>query len=107
MGVAHRVADLLEGAARRKHGKAGGKGDLPAGRQASGHAHHVALGNAALNEAVWVCLAKILHFCGVGQIGYQHHNIRIRLSQLHQGFAEALPGGFFHNFSHLHSLPFS
>ncbi len=49
--VADGVADLLKRAARGKHGKAGNKGDIAHGGQACSHAHHIALGNAAVKVA--------------------------------------------------------
>src|SRR5699024_4622804 len=48
-GIADGVADLLKGAACRKHGKGAGKGDLACGGDPSRHAHHIGLSDTAVN----------------------------------------------------------
>ncbi len=55
-GVGDRVADLLKGTACSEHRKAGHEGDITHGGQAGGDAHHVGLGNTAVEVAVRVRL---------------------------------------------------
>ena len=104
VGVADGVAHLLKGTAGGKHGKAGNKGHIAHGGQAGGHAHHVALGNAAVKVAVRICLAEHAGLGGGGQVGVQHHDVVVTLcSQLLQGVAVAVTG---RNLLHICHLTF-
>ena len=62
VGVGHAVADLLKGASRGEHGKGGGDDGLARGGQTRGDAHHVALGDTAVKEAVGVGLGEVAGF---------------------------------------------
>ena len=103
-GVSDGVADLLKGTARSKHGKAGNERGIAHGGQARSHAHHVALGNAAVKVAVRICLAEHAGLGGGGQVGVQHHDVVVTLcSQLLQGVAVAVTG---RNLLHICHLTF-
>ena len=100
MRVSHRVTHLLKGAARAKHRKAGGKGNLSAGRQARRNANHVAFCDTAINKALWIRLFKNTGFGGRRQISVQHHNSIVSCGQLGNRFAKAFSGGLFYHFCH-------
>ena len=106
VGVAHRVAHLLEGAAGCKHGKAGNKGHIAHSGQTCGHAYHVALGDAAVKVTVRVCLLEHTGLGSGGQIGVQHHQIIVAFrSQFLQGVAVAVAGRDLFHVCHLSSPP--
>ena len=54
VAVAHRVADLVVGAARAEHGEGTREGDVARERQPGGHIDHVLLGDAAVEQALRV-----------------------------------------------------
>ena len=106
VGVADGVAHLLKGTAGGKHGKAGNKGHIAHGGQAGGHAHHVALGNAAVKVAVRISLAEHAGLGGGSQVSVQHHQVVVALSgQLLQGVAVAFTGSDLFHVCHLTSPP--
>ena len=86
-GIAHGVADLLPGTAGSKHGEGVDEGLLAAGGQAGGHAHHVALSDAHVEEPVGIGLHKALGHGSARQVGVEHHQLGILLSQLYQRIA--------------------
>ena len=105
-GVGDGVADLLKGTACGKHGKAGNKGNITHGGQTCGHAHHVALGNAAVKVTVRVSLAEHAGLGGSGKVCVQHHQILVALcGQLLQGVAVAFTGSNFLHICHLSFPP--
>ena len=105
-GVSDRVADLLKGTACGKHGKAGNKGNITHGGQTCGHAHHVALGNAAVKVTVRVRLTEHAGLGGGSQVSVQHHQVVVALSgQLLQGVAVAFTGSDLFHVCHLTSPP--
>ena len=104
--VADGVADLLKRAARGKHGKAGNKGHVAHGGQARGHAHHVALSNAAVKMTVRVSLAEHTGLGGSSKVCVQHHQILVALcGQLLQGVAVAFTGSDLLHICHLSFPP--
>ena len=100
VGVADGVADLLKGAARRKHGKAGRKRHQPHRRHTGGGGHHVALGNAAVKMAVGIGFFEDAGLGGGGQIGVQHHHVGVIFCQFYQRGAVAVAGGNFFDLTH-------
>ena len=93
VGVGHGVADLLKGTARSEHRKAGHEGDIAHGGQAGGDAHHVGLGDAAVEVAVRVSLAEHTGLGSGSEVGVQYHQIVVALSgQCFQSIAVALAG---------------
>ena len=75
--IADGVADLLIGAASRKHSEGGCKRDLAGQRKADSHVDHVVLSDTAIEETIGECL---LEGAGLGsgrQIGVQNHQILI------------------------------
>ena len=101
VGVADGVADLLKGAARSKHRKAGHKGNIAHRAHAGGNADHVLLGNAAVKVAVRVGLLEDIGLGGGGQVGVEDHQIvSALLGQLYQRVAVADTGSNFFNLSH-------
>ena len=100
------VADLVVGAAGGEHGKAGGEGGVAHAGQTRSHAHHVLLGNAAVEEPVGVLLPEQGSLGGGGQVRVQHHNVVMAfLGQLHQRAAVAVTGGDFFHLSHCCARP--
>ena len=102
-GVGDGVAHLLPGAAGGEHGEGVGKGLEAAGGQAGGHALHVALGDAHVEEALGIGGFKALGHGGSGQVGLQHDQLGITVSQGDQGVAVGITGGFL--FRHVSSPP--
>ena len=79
-GIADGVADLLKGAACRKHGKGAGKGDLACGGDPSRHAHHIGLSDTAVNMALRKSLLEGACLGGVRQVSVQDNYILVFLS---------------------------
>ena len=105
MGVADGVADLLISTSGSEHGKGGSKGDQAAGGQSRRHAHHIRLGDAAVEMTVGVRFGKHAGFRGACQVGVQHHNVLMLRAQGNQPTAVALAGGHFFDFCHLTCPP--
>ena len=100
------VTSRLRAEAVGKHGKAGNKGNITHGGQTCGHAHHVALGNAAVEVTVRVRLAEHAGLGGGSQVSVQHHQVVVALSgQLLQGVAVAFTGSDLFHVCHLTSPP--
>ena len=102
-GVGDGVADLLIGPACAEHSKGGAEGNEPHGGQARRHIHHVALGNAAVKEAIGIGRLEKFGHGSPGQIGIQHHNLIVGSAQLYQRLAVGFTGGDF--FTHALSPP--
>ena len=103
VGVGDGVADLLKGTAGGKDGKAVGKGLLAGGCQTGGHGHHIALGDAHVEEPVGVGLGKALGHGGAGEVGVQNHQVGVLSAQLYERVAVGGAGGDL--LSHLTSPP--
>ena len=106
VGIANRVAHLLKGTAGGEHGKAGNKGHVAHGGQARSHAHHVALGNAAVKMTIRVSLAEHTGLGGSSKVCVQHHQILVAFGgQLLQGVAVAFTGSDLLHICHLSFPP--
>ena len=101
LGVGNGVADLLIGPACTEHGKGGAEGDQPHGGQACTDVHHVALGNAAVEEAVGIGGLEIFGHGSAGQVGVQDDDLVIGSAQLYKSLAVSFTGCdfFTHGFS--------
>ena len=86
-------AQLLEALVHHEHGEAGDERNLARRGQARADGHHVGFGDAAFEETVRKLLAESGGVGGFRQIGVQHHDVRIRVPQFHQRFAERLARG--------------
>ena len=75
--VCHAVADLLEGASGGEHGEGGREHGLAGGGKSGGDADHVALGDAAVKEAVGESLCKVAGLGRLRKVGVQHREIVI------------------------------
>ena len=104
-GVADGVADLLKGPAGGEHSEGGSEGSEAAGSQAGSNAHHVSFGDAAVEVAVGESLGEHTGLCGAGQVGIQHNNIVVGLTQGHQTLAIAITGGHFLDLCHITCPP--
>ena len=92
--VADAVADLLKGSAGGKHRKAGGKRNHTRRGKPCRNTHHIALGNAAVEEAVGI---RRLEFAGLGRLGkvcVEDNEVRILCAELDQRVAVCLTGSF-------------
>jgi hypothetical protein len=96
MIVRHVQLDLFQHAHRHKGRQAVDKGPEARARQACGHAHHVLLGNAGVDELIRAVLADAVEELVAVVAGDQQH-ARVLLRQAHQGVGEG--------FSHAASRP--
>ena len=78
--VADGVADLLKGTSCGEHGKGAGKGNLACGGDACRHAHHVGLGDTAVDVALREGLLEDASLCGVCKVSVQNDYILVFLS---------------------------
>ena len=85
LGVADAVADLVQAAAR-KHRKGAAKGHQTGGGHAHGQVYHISLGNAAIKETVRKFFLEILGLGSAGQVGVQHYQLAVFVSDFGQVF---------------------
>ena len=104
--VTDRVAHLLKGAAGGEHRKGAGKRDHARRGKARCYAHHVALGDAAVDEAFRAHLFKGSCLGCARKVCVQHNQIWIFRRKLRQGGAVALACCYFFHFCHRLSLSF-
>ena len=77
VGIAYGVADYLECTPCRKHGKGGCEHLLACGCDACRNAHHISLGNAAVDEALGARLLEYACLCSSRQVCIKHDKIGI------------------------------
>ena len=82
MGEGHRHAELVERVAEQEAGEASHDRHLATRRQARGDADHVALGNAAVKEAVRMILSEPFGAGRVAHIAIDDDNALILLAQV-------------------------
>ena len=103
VGIGDGVADLLIGAAGRKHRKRRAVGDEAHRGHTGGDVDHVGLGNAAVVEFFGVRLGDLAGLRGVGEVGVEHDDLIVLFDQFDQRFAVSLTGCNF--ISHVLSPP--
>ena len=103
VGIGDGVANLLIGAAGRKHRKRRAVGDEVHRGHTGGDVDHVGLGNAAVVEFFGVRLGDLAGLRGVGEVGVEHDDLIVLFDQFDQRFAVSLTGRNF--ISHVLSPP--
>ena len=103
VGIGDGVANLLIGAAGRKHRKRRAVGDEAHRGHTGGDVDHVGLGNAAVVEFFGVRLGDLAGLRGVGEVGVEHDDLIVLFDQFDQRFAVSLTGCNF--ISHVLSPP--
>ena len=103
VGIGDGVANLLIGAAGRKHRKRRAVGDEAHRGHTGGDVDHVGLGNAAVVEFFGVRLGDLAGLRGVGEVGVEHDDLIVLFDQFDQRFAVSLTGRNF--ISHVLSPP--
>ena len=103
VGIGDGVANLLIGAAGRKHRKRRAVGDESHRGHTGGDVDHVGLGNAAVVEFFRVRLGDLAGLRGVGEVGVEHDDLIVLFDQFDQRFAVSLTGCNF--ISHVLSPP--
>ena len=103
VGIGDGVANLLIGAAGRKHRKRRAVGDEAHRGHTGGNVDHVGLGNAAVVEFFRVRLGDLAGLRGVGEVGVEHDDLIVLFDQFDQRFAVSLTGCNF--ISHVLSPP--
>ena len=90
--IADGVADLLVGAASRKHSEGRCKRDLAGQREADSHVDHIVLSDTAIEETIGECLLENAGLGSAGQVGIQNHQVIELGTQLLQSVAVAVTG---------------
>ena len=83
--VGTREEDLVERTTRDERREGVDERDVALGRHAGGNAHHVGLGDAALDEVVRVGLLDLEGVAGAAKVGLEHHDLVVLSNELLEG----------------------